>query len=335
MIKDMISVVIPVYNAEKYIKKNIEALMQQSYKNYEVWLIDDGSTDNSLILCQSLCEKYSNINVVHSINNGASFARNIGIKKARGEYLVFIDSDDYVEKDYLEQLYSGINKSDAGMAVCAYFREGISGKNKIFSYGKDDIWNYEQSICRMFENNNFGGYPWNKIFRMQIVKRLGLEFNVNLKKSEDMLWVCQYLQECKKVYYISKPLYHYVYNDTSVCRGIKENKNFDDRDLTNIEAHEIMKCVIEHDGKNIKDAFACRLVCTHMRLLVNMFYAEYKNEELSNRSSQVIKNNLKIFLRSSSFGSCEKIGATMMAINPELFWLMYRFLNFFLGITIA
>ena len=118
--EDLISVVVPIYNVEKYLKTCIETIIKQTYKNIEIILVNDGSTDNSLQICNEFKEKEKRIKVINKKNGGLSDARNIGLKKAKGKYICFIDSDDFINEKYIEELHSLIIKNNAQIAICSF-----------------------------------------------------------------------------------------------------------------------------------------------------------------------------------------------------------------------
>ena len=143
-----ISIIVAVYNVEKYLKRSLDSILNQSYKNIEVIIVNDGSTDNSRNICEKYAELYSNIKVIHKENGGLSSARNIGIENATGEYIGFVDSDDYISSNMFEEMYNRIIESDSDIAISSfnYVKEGKilpednSGDTCIFT-------NSEKSKC--------------------------------------------------------------------------------------------------------------------------------------------------------------------------------------------
>ncbi|EHZ61025.1 glycosyl transferase 2 family protein [Streptococcus pneumoniae GA47210] len=118
--EDLISIVVPVYNVEKYLKKSIESILNQTYQNIEILLVDDGSTDSSGKICESFSKVDPRIRVFHKENGGLSDARNFGIEQMKGQYVAFIDSDDYISKDYVWKLYSSIKNNDSEVSICSF-----------------------------------------------------------------------------------------------------------------------------------------------------------------------------------------------------------------------
>ena len=146
MDNELISIVIPIYNVEKYIEKCLDSVIKQTYKNIEIILVDDGSPDN----CGKICDSYANndkrIQVIHKENGGLSDARNVGIERANGKYITFVDSDDYIELDYIEYLYTLIKKYNTKISFCKV--------NVVFN---------ENNTDNKLENNNKTDYKWTKI----------------------------------------------------------------------------------------------------------------------------------------------------------------------------
>lgn len=120
MEKEKISIIVPIYNVEKFLPRCVESLVNQTYGNIEILLIDDGTKDNSAIMCDEYAKKYNNVKAFHKKNGGLSDARNYGIEKATGKYIAFVDSDDFVNKDYCKILYNNLIKNDADISICDF-----------------------------------------------------------------------------------------------------------------------------------------------------------------------------------------------------------------------
>lgn len=213
--KDLISVIIPVYNAEKYLGRCIECVLAQTYKNIEIYLINDGSTDNSLEVCNKFSEKDKRIKVVDKKNSGVSGTRNSGIEKANGRYLCFIDSDDYIEKDHIEKLVSNIQ--DGSITFCGYYIDTynengiIASKNKSFKGGKSDT--VKENLADIF-HQGFLSVIWNKIYDVDLLKKNNVKFDEGISLGEDLLFNLKYLRTgIEKIKYIDMPLYHYTRTD--------------------------------------------------------------------------------------------------------------------------
>lgn len=204
-----ISVIIPVYNADKFINRCIDSLISNDIQYpFEILLINDGSTDNSLQIIESYTQKYTYIKVFTQVNQGPANARNNGIKIAKGDFIVFVDADDYVEKDYLKNLSSLLMYTNTDLACCGYYDHSEYGIIKATNYSDVSIYDsVENFIPNILEN--IGGVLWDKIFRREIIINNNIKFNPEIRLSEDLLFVLEYLKFVKSVSTIKNHLYHY------------------------------------------------------------------------------------------------------------------------------
>lgn len=234
MKEEKVSIIIPVYNVEKYLKECVLSVENQNYKNIEIILINDGSSDNSSNLCDELADTYKNIKVFHVSNGGVSRARNLGIKAATGKYIAFIDSDDFINENMLFSLVSKLEEKNADLAVCnySYF---YKNKNIPSDFTSKEVLSIEEAKVGMFKNNSIRGFTCNKIFHSKIIKENNIFFNEDIKICEDLLFCFQYLSFCKRVVTMSVPLYNYRMRKSSAS-----NKNVE-KDLTLFHAFKEME----------------------------------------------------------------------------------------------
>ena len=191
-----ISIIIPVYNAENTLERCIQRIIEQSYSNWELLLIDDGSADNSRKICENACLKDKRIIAIHKENGGVSSARNAGIEKASGEWITFCDSDDYVEPHWLQNFIVLIEQENSSQSLFVQ-------KINIFEQGKFHSVYYDNQqgsidICQ-FLLSHFG-FVWNKIFKKEILEQASIRFDEKVKLLEDELFVLQYLTQVTTIY---------------------------------------------------------------------------------------------------------------------------------------
>lgn len=215
---DLISVIIPVYNVEKYLERCVNSILDQTYRNIEVILVDDGSIDTSGEICDKFKKKDKRIHVIHKKNGGLSHARNIGIEKSRGTYLYFIDSDDFVDAKILEKLYSGLIKSKSDMALCdlVYCNENLENLNAQYHHNEISsaiVSRKEYWELLLKDENAAFIVAWNKLYKRNLFK--GIEYPLN-KLHEDEFILKDIVERCSSICIVGEALYYYLQRDNSI-----------------------------------------------------------------------------------------------------------------------
>lgn len=215
----IISVVVSIYNARVFLDKCIRSILSQTYESLEIILVNDGSTDDSLSICNRYMGEDSRIRVFSQENSGPSKAKNTGIDLATGYYLLFVDSDDFLEPDMIRHMHGQIDAFDGELAICGYRRisssqqnprtEFVYVENKIFLYGiplPDFVILYRKLLL----NQN-----WNKLYRTDIIRNHSISFINSLSLGEDLLFNLIYLRHCNKVTVLDSCHYNFVYGNTN------------------------------------------------------------------------------------------------------------------------
>lgn len=188
---ELITIIVPVYNVEDYLPRCIESLILQKYSNIEILLINDGSLDNSLEICRKYAEKDIRIKVFDKVNGGVSSARNVGLENASGKYVMFVDSDDYISKDYCQNLYNIISYSDLDVVCTSHYNVNGDYKKVNSNTVNLKLTSYE-ALKRFFLGNGINCYLFSKIFKYETIK--GLQFDESLESAEDVLFIYQTLK---------------------------------------------------------------------------------------------------------------------------------------------
>lgn len=224
----MISIIIPVYKVEKYLRRCLDSVLAQTYTDLEIILVDDGSPDGSGSICDEYAEKDSRIKVIHQANAGAAAARNAGVAAATGEFTAFVDSDDYIDPTMYEQLLDIIQVNDADIAECGYrwVKPDVTYDRE--NTGKVDVYtNLEALEMLYFGDQMFGGISivvWNKLYRTDLVKAVSfLEGRMN----EDCLYTPMILYRARKIAKLNLNLYNFFFSENSVSRSAYRLKNTD------------------------------------------------------------------------------------------------------------
>lgn len=208
MNKGKISVIVPVYNKSDTLKHCIDSILNQDYQNLELILVDDGSSDNSFDICSKYAEKDNRVKVFKKENGGVSSARNFGLKIASGEFIQFVDADDFLEKDMCSKMLYAINLGHFDVVVCSYKKyDGDKIKNKIsLDFECENVFQFKDKFSFLFENALFNP-PWNKLYKREKINSL---FDENISLGEDLLFNLEYFKTCEKVKIIKTCLYNYV-----------------------------------------------------------------------------------------------------------------------------
>lgn len=204
----MISVIVPIYNAEEYLKRCLDSLAKQSFRDFEVILINDGSTDSSQDIIDSFLNDNSSWRFKNKLNSGPSDTRNAGIELAKGDYLAFVDADDYLETDYLQALHQNLTENNSDLACCGYFDHSELGILALTNYAKI----LEFSSKKVFADyvlDRVGGVLWDKLFIKAIIIENDIKLNSEVRLSEDLLFVLEYLFHIRKISIVDKSLYNY------------------------------------------------------------------------------------------------------------------------------
>lgn len=279
---DKISVIVPVYNVEKYLKKCVNSILEQTYQNIEVILVDDGSTDKSGLLCDEMRETDNRIRVIHKENGGLSSARNAGIEKAEGDYLGFIDSDDYIERDMFETLIKAIKRTEKDIACCGRIVD-IFGEysNVEFALNHETEYSTVEAIREVLLLEKIDVSACDKLYKRELFNQMTYPEG---KISEDAAVIFDILEKSNGVVHVGKPFYHYVFRNNSITKARYSSKRHDVID--NLKA---TKKFIEHYHPNLTDEYNIYCAISVSALLLDMerdpkakeeyadHYREYRN----------------------------------------------------------
>lgn len=214
---ELISIIVPVYNVEEYITKCLDSICEQTYKNIEIILVDDGSTDKS----GSICDEYSNrdkrIKVIHKDNTGVSDSRNKGLDIANGDFIGFVDSDDWIDCDMYRILYEALKANQADISICGYAEMRNNELKHSFYTDTSIIYNNMQAIEELVKENSFGDYLWNKLFYKKLFDTI--EFPLG-RTMEDKATMYKIFDQCNSIVYLSDILYYYRKNQDGICSNI-------------------------------------------------------------------------------------------------------------------
>ncbi len=309
----LISIIVPIYNTEKYLKKCIESILHQTYKNIELILVDDNSTDSSLDICNKYL-KDKRVNVFHIKKSGVSNTRNYGLKQAKGDFITFVDSDDYIDKDYIKILYDNILYSNSDVSICNY---NNIYKNKVEKFCKKNIKFENEGNCLnlLLEHKYFKGQVWGKLYKKSIIENI--KFSSDLDYYEDLLFNFEVFKKVNKVIYDSTPLYNYLYKENSY--------NYNKLMFIDV-CGEFEKYYIE---KNYNLSVVYSLIDYFYICNINSMSINFNKNNIDKYKLLVkhIRNNILRIIFKDKMNFKYKIAASIIFINKNLYIKLSKYIN--------
>lgn len=289
MQNETIDILIPVYNVEKYIAKCLDSLLNQTYKNIKIIVVDDGSKDKSLKILEDYAKTHKEI-VLYKKENEKSISktRNFLLSKIESKYFTFFDSDDYAEPTYIETLYNLIKNNNADVAICRMKRYKENKKidfEKLNKNAKPDIvMSREECICQMLSANLFAGTTPAKLFKTESIK--GITFNHNIHYGEDLDFCFKIMQNCNTFALSNKRLYHYIVHPNSIVTS-----KFNTKKLSCIDCYNsIIESVKDNEQMTIAAKSMQGLIA--IELLYYTFRDKFKDKEIKRKLKTIIKNSV-------------------------------------------
>ena len=315
---ELISIIVPAYNVEKYIGKCIESILRQSYKYFELILIDDGSKDNTLSICKEYESIDARIRVYHKENGGLSEARNYGLDRFNGQYVCFIDSDDYVDSDYLRILYNGINiDSSISISVVKKQRLKCNDIPRNVKKNKWELLNAEQAISKILRQKGTSHTATDKLYKARLWRNH--RFPVG-KYYEDYLTIYNIVLDSQMIAFNSSELYFYIQrNDSIMHEGCSEKalSIFDVSDkVTNNIINTLPSIKIEAHELQIKTYLK------YYQIILNSNIDSYK--EYQRRIKKKISDLARELLLSRKVSFKTKFKIIMSYLNPHIFLFIYN-----------
>ncbi len=312
-----ISVVVPVYNCEKYLRKCINSILSQTFSDLELILVNDGSTDKSPEICDEFKLNDKRVKVIHQENKGVSGARNAGLDIAKGNYVGFVDSDDYLSDDMYEFLYNNLKKAKADVSICGIINcflknDGKEERKKQTNFEGSGILTGEEALSESLKSTVFSVNPVNKLFDIHLFDNERFPEN---KTSEDAFLIPVILSKAKKVVYDSNIKYYYVRHENSITTS-----EFSVKDMFVIEAYSNhLDWIVKKYPKLIKAA-EFRYIWSYIYVLDKMIISEkkVKSEEYNKILNFVKKNILKIIFN-PYFSLKRKIAVAILFLNQSIY----------------
>lgn len=317
---DKISVIIPVYNVEQYLKEGIESLLNQTYNNLEIILVDDGSKDSSGMICDEYAKKDARIKVIHTINRGQSCARNQGLQAATGEYISFMDSDDYVEQNRYKKAMKLMLENDADIVECNFDGRRLKPQNDCTN-NEVKIMTGIEALSRQLDPNIHYSYPtisvWTKLFKRELVDDISFPEG---KVHEEYNFICIALFRCRKYIYTNTVLYHRVLREDSTTAEKFSIRYFDKLEVMH-ERSNFLTDVGEHNLYRMSKA-------GEYTLLLELFFLCHQHK-MDDKEKEVLRliNSEKKDIRKSVIDKKKKIEFLLFFLNHRLYYFIRKVKN--------
>ena len=312
MKENLVSIIIPVYNVEDYLKRCVDSIIGQTYKNIEIILIDDGSTDKSGNICDDYLKADKRIKVIHKKNGGLSDARNFGLNISQGDYVCFVDSDDFVSELYVEKLLENSLRTGADVCACNFYYIDEFNKKWIKAEKQEKIYKSDEAIKDIFTvKQNTEVMVWNKIYKKELFDKNDIKFPVG-KIHEDNFTTYKIYDKANYVSLINDKLYYYYQRSDSIMGKAFNKKRFD----ILIALKEIKK-YFSKDNRLQKEV-QCNELLINISLLNNMIKANYSKKMQLKIKNSIVQEK-KSYLKNNLIPFSKKIMIMILSINYNLY----------------
>lgn len=317
---EKISVIVPVYNVEKYLDKCIESIVNQTYKNLEIILVDDGSSDNCPAMCDEWAGKDKRIKVIHKENDGVSSARNAGLEAAAGDFIGFVDSDDYIEADMFKALMNAAAEKNADITACGFCYDFTDGSCKIISSNGGEYSGAD--IVKNLLLDRIRPECCSKLYKKELIG--STVFDQDHAYAEDLQFNFNVMLKAKKMVLVEQPFYHYLQNsgNSSTTSFITDARATSWKIFDGI----LQKCETD---KTLKDAAVFRLTVFTFGILNRVIQVKAFRKKYFNEISNSLIRYKKEIMQNSLISKKHKCSLMLLAFNRYLYlavyWLVFRF----------
>lgn len=320
-----ISIIMPTYNVEKYFSKAITSLRLQTLQNIEILLIDDGSTDKTYEMCLLHQKQDKRIKVIRSVRNcGVSAARNLGVAAAKGHYIAFVDSDDWVEPDMMEYLLKLLESKNADIATCEICKEYPNGKKKVTGSHKSYLATQISIIDAIHYGGDFTPYLVDKLYRRELLD--GLRFQENITVGEDYRFLMEIMLKNPLVVHGGECKYHYQQLKGSVThRGFESEKNT----IRNRLGHKDTFDMVCNYDPRLRNGALAYYILQEMAVVISMVKSNRYDKPIIKSVQRRVRKYIKDYVRIKQVPSYLKICAALLCLHEILLLLPYRLLFHF------
>ena len=320
----LISVIVPVYKVEQYLERCVKSIINQTYKNLEIILVDDGSPDRCGEMCDEFAKKDRRIRVFHKENGGQSSARNLGLDNMTGDYVGFVDSDDWIDPKMYEHLHQLIIKNNAQIAACGTCLEHLNGKVSYFNLNYPNekgirVYTMLEALEESFNNQRITYSPCDKLYDKKIFKFLRMTEG---RIYEDMEIIPKCIEQADVIVYDSEPLYHYNLTQESTIRGVFNLKRFAEADVALERAEDY--------AKRYPKLYGLAKV-SYINICLGLIYFSKGCKDCNERRNQLIKEirEIQVSKYSNVLTRNIKVKLCIFKISPKLYQILMNIYKMF------
>lgn len=288
----MVSIIVPVYNAEKYIRRCLDSIIGQTVYDIEIILVNDGSRDNSMVVLQKYAENDQRIKVISQTNKGVAAARNMGLKSAEGDYILYVDSDDWIEPDAIECLLNRMNE-DTDIVFCSSDHAETPENVQRGSHAECEVWDHDRQLLEFVRHKRMTGMLWNKLIRRCLTD--GISFNEKTGYGEDAEFLWKVIKKSRKMVITNEVLYHHVLEDTSISHS-----SFSEKKFSAIPVWEAINEEVEKQYPELLELAKERLMCAAVFSMYEARGCGYKDKEQIAYMRKIVRKYLRDFLKSQN-----------------------------------
>lgn len=314
-----VTIIVPVYNMETYLERAVESLLSQTYMNTEIILVNDGSTDGGPKLCDEYERHYDHISVVHKKNGGLSSARNAGIAHASGDYIIFPDPDDWVAPTYIEDLVNLRQESD--LEICGHYIVDANKKVTANENGDLKIMAPDEAIDLLVKSQYYCGFAWNKLFHLDIIRKVNLRFNEELGMAQDLEFCFRYMTKCQKIIYDPTPQYFYYQHEEGVTNI---NHPLTARKISGLKTYDKLLEMAKKDYPQVVPTIQSTIANINLHFLFIYLNSKMNDKALYRKLKGNFKNNFSSFIKNEHYSVGHKGLGSIAYMSPKIYFLFKK-----------
>lgn len=306
---ERVSIIIPTYNAERFLERCIDSILRQTYENLEIVIINDGSIDGTLALCNKYKEKDQRIHVIDQSNKGVAATRNVGVRNVTGNYILFVDADDWIEPDMVEILVNAINEQEAvDIAFCSSDNAETSEQVIRRDVISREIWDKEKQQREFLVHKRMTGMLWNKLIRTKLFNGISFDETVGYGEDAQVLW--KILKHSRNMIVLDDVLYHHVLDSQSIS-----HQKYSKTKFSAIKVWQEIEADVIKNYQQWRTLVQERLLATATYTYYEMKCSKYKNKEEQAHLRKIVRKNLSVLFKNNRMSLKMKSFACAIALG--------------------